>query len=153
MVMSLSTWVLGVNHEHPGRSDEACCLVSQVMILSHDRDKGRLSLSTKKLEPTPGDMLRNPQLVYEKVRNTYTGTHTHTHTHTHTCTHAHMHTCTQTYFEICSCVYFYYRRCVDKCPHVYMHIFESICRYTRVCIVRECTDGYGTGSPLRPELE
>eukprot|EP00270_Netrium_digitus_P021753 TRINITY_DN950_c0_g1_i1.p1 TRINITY_DN950_c0_g1~~TRINITY_DN950_c0_g1_i1.p1 ORF type:complete len:445 (+),score=125.47 TRINITY_DN950_c0_g1_i1:61-1335(+) len=39
----------------------------KVMILSHDRDRGRLSLSTKKLEPTPGDMLRNPQLVYEKA--------------------------------------------------------------------------------------
>ena len=39
----------------------------QVMILSQDKDRGRISLSTKKLEPTPGDMLRNPQLVYEKV--------------------------------------------------------------------------------------
>lgn len=38
------------------------------MILSQDRDRGRISLSTKKLEPTPGDMLRNPALVYEKVR-------------------------------------------------------------------------------------
>jgi len=41
--------------------------VFQVMILSQDKDRGRISLSTKKLEPTPGDMLRNPQLVYEKV--------------------------------------------------------------------------------------
>jgi len=39
----------------------------QVMILSHDRDRGRVSLSTKKLEPTPGDMIRNPKLVFEKV--------------------------------------------------------------------------------------
>jgi ribosomal protein S1 len=37
------------------------------MILSQDKDRGRISLSTKKLEPTPGDMLRNPQLVYEKA--------------------------------------------------------------------------------------
>ncbi|KAL3695217.1 hypothetical protein R1sor_009293 [Riccia sorocarpa] len=37
----------------------------KVMILSQDRDRGRISLSTKKLEPTPGDMLRNPALVYE----------------------------------------------------------------------------------------
>lgn len=37
------------------------------MILSHDRERGRVSLSTKKLEPTPGDMIRNPTLVYEKV--------------------------------------------------------------------------------------
>eukprot|EP00850_Spirogloea_muscicola_P020139 SM000208S06309 [mRNA] locus=s208:65115:66894:- [translate_table: standard] len=40
----------------------------KVMILSQDRDRGRISLSTKKLEPTPGDMLRNPALVYEKVQ-------------------------------------------------------------------------------------
>lgn len=32
------------------------------MILSTDRDRGRVTLSTKKLEPTPGDMLRNPQV-------------------------------------------------------------------------------------------
>ncbi len=37
------------------------------MILSHDRERGRVSLSTKKLEPTPGDMIRNPKLVFEKV--------------------------------------------------------------------------------------
>ncbi|EFJ43709.1 plastid/chloroplast ribosomal protein S1 [Volvox carteri f. nagariensis] len=39
----------------------------KVMILSQDRDRGRVTLSTKKLEPTPGDMLRDPQLVYEKA--------------------------------------------------------------------------------------
>ncbi|CAI0626137.1 unnamed protein product, partial [Linum tenue] len=37
------------------------------MILSHYRERGRVSLSTKKLEPTPGDMIRNPKLVFEKV--------------------------------------------------------------------------------------
>lgn len=39
----------------------------KVMILSHDRERGRVSLSTKKLESTPGDMIRNPKLVFEKV--------------------------------------------------------------------------------------
>jgi small subunit ribosomal protein S1 len=39
----------------------------KVMILSQDKERGRISLSTKKLEPTPGDMLRNPALVYEKA--------------------------------------------------------------------------------------
>lgn len=39
----------------------------KVMILSHDRERGRVSLSTKKLEPTPGDMIRNPKLVFEKA--------------------------------------------------------------------------------------
>ncbi|CAL9782522.1 unnamed protein product [Musa acuminata subsp. burmannicoides] len=39
----------------------------KVMILSHDRERGRVSLSTKKLESTPGDMIRNPKLVFEKA--------------------------------------------------------------------------------------
>lgn len=39
----------------------------KVMILSQDRERGRISLSTKKLEPTPGDMLRNPSLVYDSA--------------------------------------------------------------------------------------
>ncbi|KAJ7547574.1 hypothetical protein O6H91_08G092800 [Diphasiastrum complanatum] len=39
----------------------------KVMILSQDRERDRISLSTKKLEPTPGDMLRNPALVFEKA--------------------------------------------------------------------------------------
>lgn len=39
----------------------------KVMILSQDRERGRISLSTKRLEPTPGDMLRNPSLVYESA--------------------------------------------------------------------------------------
>ncbi|KAL3351199.1 hypothetical protein AABB24_019683 [Solanum stoloniferum] len=39
----------------------------KVMILSHDRERGRVSLSTKKLEPAPGDMIRNPKLVFEKA--------------------------------------------------------------------------------------
>lgn len=43
------------------------------MILSHDRERGRVSLSTKKLEPTPGDMIRNPKLVFEKVYNSKKG--------------------------------------------------------------------------------
>lgn len=39
----------------------------KVMVLSHDRERGRVSLSTKKLEPTPGDMINNPKLVFEKA--------------------------------------------------------------------------------------
>ena len=35
--------------------------------MSLDRERGLISLSTKKLEPTPGDMIRNPKLVFEKV--------------------------------------------------------------------------------------
>jgi small subunit ribosomal protein S1 len=39
----------------------------KVMVLSQDRERGRVALCTKKLEPTPGDMLRDPQLVYDKA--------------------------------------------------------------------------------------
>ncbi|KAF5830247.1 plastid ribosomal protein S1 [Dunaliella salina] len=39
----------------------------KVMVLSQDRDRGRVTLSTKKLEPTPGDMLRDPQRVFENA--------------------------------------------------------------------------------------
>lgn len=41
--------------------------VLKVMVLSYDSMRGRVTLSTKKLEPTPGDMLRDPQLVFEKA--------------------------------------------------------------------------------------
>lgn len=37
------------------------------MVLSYDRIRRKVSLSTKKLEPTPGDMINNPSLVYEKA--------------------------------------------------------------------------------------
>lgn len=40
---------------------------SQVMILTLDKEKGRVSLSTKKLEPTPGDMVRDPNLVFSRA--------------------------------------------------------------------------------------
>eukprot|EP00983_Pelagomonas_calceolata_P035695 1117640-Pelagomonas_calceolata.AAC.14 len=40
---------------------------TSVMVLSQDRDRGRVTLSTKKLEPTPGDMLRDPQRVFENA--------------------------------------------------------------------------------------
>ncbi|KAI8469742.1 MAG: plastid/chloroplast ribosomal protein S1 [Monoraphidium minutum] len=39
----------------------------KVMILSQDSDRGRVTLSTKKLEPEPGDMLRDPQKVFENA--------------------------------------------------------------------------------------
>jgi len=38
----------------------------KVMIMSRDQN-GRVSLSTKRLEPTAGDMLRAPQLVFDKA--------------------------------------------------------------------------------------
>jgi small subunit ribosomal protein S1 len=39
----------------------------KVMVLYQEKDNGKLSLTTKKLEPTPGDMLRNPKKVFERA--------------------------------------------------------------------------------------
>ena len=37
------------------------------MIIDLDADRGRISLSTKQLEPEPGDMVKNPEIVYERA--------------------------------------------------------------------------------------
>jgi small subunit ribosomal protein S1 len=37
------------------------------MIIDLDAERGRISLSTKQLEPEPGDMLKNRDLVFEKA--------------------------------------------------------------------------------------
>ena len=37
--------------------------------MSHDPERGRLALSTKKLEAQPGDMLRDPQKVFETAEH------------------------------------------------------------------------------------
>lgn len=39
----------------------------KVMIIDLDAERGRISLSTKQLEPEPGDMVKNPQLVYDQA--------------------------------------------------------------------------------------
>jgi len=39
----------------------------KVMVLSADPERGRVTLSTKKLEKNPGDMIRDPQLVFENA--------------------------------------------------------------------------------------
>lgn len=54
--------VLGSGRLHAdlGRDEWGGCR-AQVMVLSQDRDKGRVALSTRKLERTKGDMLRDPQ--------------------------------------------------------------------------------------------
>ncbi|MFM7382207.1 MAG: 30S ribosomal protein S1, partial [Microcystaceae cyanobacterium] len=39
----------------------------KVMIIDLDAERGRISLSTKQLEPEPGAMLKNRDLVYEKA--------------------------------------------------------------------------------------
>jgi small subunit ribosomal protein S1 len=39
----------------------------KVMILTQDKERGRMALSTKKLEPSPGDMLKDPKLVFDRA--------------------------------------------------------------------------------------
>eukprot|EP00752_Nemacystus_decipiens_P017500 g15688.t1 len=40
------------------------------MIIDHDKVNGRIALSTKTLEPEPGDMIKNPQKVYDMAEAT-----------------------------------------------------------------------------------
>jgi small subunit ribosomal protein S1 len=40
------------------------------MIIDHDKVNGRIALSTKTLEPEPGDMLRDPGMVFDKAEET-----------------------------------------------------------------------------------
>jgi small subunit ribosomal protein S1 len=43
---------------------------AKVMILDHDKQNGRVALSTKTLEPSPGDMLRNMEAVFSQAEET-----------------------------------------------------------------------------------
>lgn len=40
------------------------------MIIDHDKVNGRIALATKTLEPNPGDMLKDPRMVFEKAEET-----------------------------------------------------------------------------------
>jgi predicted RNA-binding protein with RPS1 domain len=42
----------------------------KVMILDHDKANGRVALSTKTLEPAPGDMLKNMENVFSQAEAT-----------------------------------------------------------------------------------
>jgi len=45
------------------------------MIIDHDKVNGRIALSTKTLEPEPGDMLRDAQSVFDKAEETAAAYH------------------------------------------------------------------------------
>merc|ERR1711862_396177 len=40
------------------------------MIIDHDKVNGRIALSTKTLEPEPGDMLKDPEMVFSQAEET-----------------------------------------------------------------------------------
>lgn len=58
-----------ISHEHIETPHSVLNVNDQmkVMIIDLDAERGRISLSTKALEPEPGDMLRDPQKVFEKA--------------------------------------------------------------------------------------
>jgi small subunit ribosomal protein S1 len=45
-------------------------MLVKCMIIDHDKVNGRIALSTKTLEPEPGDMLKDPQMVFDKAEIT-----------------------------------------------------------------------------------
>ena len=45
------------------------------MIIDHDKVNGRIALSTKTLEPEPGDMLKDADMVFEKADETAAAYH------------------------------------------------------------------------------
>ena len=45
------------------------------MIIDHDKVNGRIALSTKTLEPEPGDMLKDPQMVFDRAEETAAAYH------------------------------------------------------------------------------
>lgn len=58
-----------ISHDHVGDIGAVVKDGSQIkcMIINQDKEKGRISLSTKTLEPEPGDMIRDAQLVFDKA--------------------------------------------------------------------------------------
>jgi len=58
-----------ISHEHIETSHAVLNVGDQlkVMIIDLDAERGRISLSTKALEPEPGDMLTNPQKVFDQA--------------------------------------------------------------------------------------
>tara|TARA_Y100001970_G_scaffold290092_1_gene422548 strand:- start:4561 stop:5685 length:1125 start_codon:yes stop_codon:yes gene_type:complete len=58
-----------ISHEHIETPHNILNVNDQmkVMIIDLDAERGRISLSTKALEPEPGDMLTNPKKVFEKA--------------------------------------------------------------------------------------
>merc|ERR1712226_1778248 len=69
--------IVGLLHVSQISNDRICSVEGifligepiKCMVLAVDKDKGRLSLTTKKLEPSPGDMLRNRELVMERAED------------------------------------------------------------------------------------
>jgi len=48
----------------------ACGMAVKCMVIDHDKAAGRIALSTKTLEPEPGDMLRDPERVFAHAEKT-----------------------------------------------------------------------------------
>lgn len=58
-----------ISHDHVSDIEALMKEGSEIkcMVLQQDKEKGRISLSTKTLEPEPGDFIRDPQIVYDRA--------------------------------------------------------------------------------------
>ncbi|KAA8499885.1 30S ribosomal protein S1 [Porphyridium purpureum] len=58
-----------ISHDRVDNPENVISVNSKVkcMVISQDKEKGRISLSTKTLEPEPGDMLKSPDAVYDRA--------------------------------------------------------------------------------------
>jgi predicted RNA-binding protein with RPS1 domain len=52
-------------------------MLVKCMIIDHDKVNGRIALSTKTLEPNSGDMIRDPQMVFDMAEETAEKYHKH----------------------------------------------------------------------------
>lgn len=58
-----------ISHDHVGDIGAVVKDGTRIkcMVISQDKEKGRISLSTKTLEPEPGDMIRDAQIVFDNA--------------------------------------------------------------------------------------
>jgi len=58
-----------ISHDHISDIESVLTVGAELkaMVISQDKDKGRFSLSTKSLEPEPGDMVKNPATVFDNA--------------------------------------------------------------------------------------
>merc|ERR1712054_538021 len=59
-----------ISHNHIENVEAVLPMGASIKAMVINQDKGRIALSTKTLEPEPGDMLKDSAMVYEKAEET-----------------------------------------------------------------------------------
>jgi len=61
-----------ISHDHIDNVEAILPMGASIkaMVINQDKEKGRIALSTKTLEPEPGDMLRDSAMVFDKAEET-----------------------------------------------------------------------------------